>query len=112
MTSPRQIEANRPRPGSVAPRRRRSSGRNRNHRLWVSEAILCRYEISYCACRHKVLSDIMSFRDSTPIFLSSLRPLYFCADDAEQAFLVRIEDPRPRISGRRNVTNRSPILGC
>ena len=77
-----------------------------------SEAILCRYEISYCACRHKVLSDIVSLRDSTPVFLSALKPLYFCADDAEEAFLVRIKDSRPRISGRRNVANRRPILGC
>ena len=57
-----------------------------------SEAILRRYEISYCACRHKVLGDIMSLRDSAPIFLSGLRPLYFCADDTEQAFLVRIKE--------------------
>jgi hypothetical protein len=73
-----------------------------------SEAILWRYEISYCACGHKVLSDIVGLRDSTPVFLSGLNPLYFCTDDAEEAFPICIKDPGPRISGGRDVTNRSP----
>jgi hypothetical protein len=60
-----------------------------------SEVILWRYEISYCTCGHKVLSDIVGLRDSTPVFLSGLNPLYFCTDDAEEAFPICIKTPDP-----------------
>jgi len=77
-----------------------------------SEAIPWRYEIGYCPCRHKVLSDIMRLPHGMPVLLSDLKRLYFCTDDAEEAFLVRIKDPRSRISGRCDVANRRPELGC
>ena len=110
--------------GSIARRRRRPSGTANGYAFshWKPnssstttvglEPILWRYEIGYRACRYKILGDITSLRDSTTVFLFGLKSLYFGTDDAEQAFIIRIKDSGSRISGRRNVANCRPILGC
>ena len=75
-----------------------------------SETILCKSEISYCACRHKVLSDIVSLRESTPVFLSALKPFYFCTDDADEAFLIRIKIQIPNFRSSPHANHRSILV--
>jgi hypothetical protein len=75
------------------------------------ETNVCRYEVSYCGCGHKVFSNIMLFFYVMPILLSDLIPPNFSSNDAQQAFLVRIEDARSGITGPRDVADHRLILG-
>src|SRR6266700_3224379 len=76
-----------------------------------SEVNFRRYELGYCGCGHKVFGDINGPADRMPVLFFDLIPPYLSADDAEQAFLARVEDARSGIPGSGDVADRRLRLG-